>query len=223
MRYKIHFKLLTVLFLLLLTSCFELVEEVTLQPDGSGEFEFTANLSQSKTKLKSIMLMDKVNGYTVPSQSEVRKEIEAICRLATKTKGITKVDKTIDFENFIFSFRCHFDSIESLNEVVKNFRMSKKVVNSNHDKQFTYDKQKKVLTRNFDAALKQEYSRLKTEDKQVLKGATFVSIFRFQKEVQSTTNIKTKTSPNKKATMLKVKIVDVVNKKSTLKNTVKLK
>ena len=218
-----HTKLLLILLVFFCSSCFELVEEVSLNKDGSGDFEFTANLSQSKTKLKSIMLMDKINGHKVPSQAEITKEIEAICTLAKKTKGISNVTRTIDFENFIFSFKCHFDSIELLNTVVKNFRLSKKVANKNHDQQFSYNKKKKTLFRNFDAALKQEYARLNAEDKKVFKGATYVSVYRFKKEVKSTSNSKTKISPNKRATMLKVNVLDVINKKSSIKNTIKLK
>ena len=223
MKTKSIYPLILIFVVSLFSSCFELVEEVTLNNDGSGEFEFTANLSQSKTKLKSIMLMDKINGHKVPSQADVTKEIVAICTLAKKTKGISKVSRSIDFENFIFSFKCQFDSVEALNSVVKNFRLSKKVTNKNHDKQFTYDKKKKILYRNFDAALKQEYTRLNAEDKKVSKGATYVSVYRFHKEVKATSNSKTKTSPNNKATMLKVNVLDVINKKSSLKNTIKLK
>lgn len=221
------YKRVPYLFLLIplffLSSCFELVEELTLNNDGSGEFQFTANLSQSKTKLKSIMLMDKVNGYKVPKEAEIRKEIESICTLAKKTGGISKVKRTIDFNEFIFSFSCHFDSVESLNQVVKNFRLSKKVRNNNHDQQFKYDKKSKRLYRNFDAALKQEYNQLKTEDKKIFKGATYVSICRFQGQVKATSNRTTKTSPNKKATMLKVEVLDVINRKETVKNTITLK
>ena len=72
MNLKKHTPYLLCFLVLLCTSCFELVEELTLNENGSGEYEFTANLSQSKTKLKSIMLMDKVNGYEVPSQEKIK-------------------------------------------------------------------------------------------------------------------------------------------------------
>ena len=220
---KIFTYVLLLFSCLFLTSCFEILEEVTLNENGSGEFEFTANLSQSKTKLKSIMLMEKVNGYKVPSQKEVKDEIDKICALAKNTKGITGVKKTIDFENFIFSFSCKFDSVETLNKVVKNIRLSKKVNNSNHDNQYSYNRQSKTFQRNFNNSLKAEFSKLKAEDKKVVKDANYIAIYRFKKEVKSVSNSKTKTSPNKKATMLKVKIVDVINKKASIKNTVKLK
>ena len=220
-------KKVTYIFLILscffLTSCFEILEEVTLNKNGSGEFEFTANLSQSKTKLKSIMLMEKVNGYKVPSQKEVRAEIDKICALAKKTKGITAVKKTIDFENFIFSFSCKFDSVETLNKVVKNIRLSKNVKNANHDNQYSFNRATKSFQRNFNNVFKGEYSKLKAEDKKVFKDANYVAIYRFKDEIKSVSNTKVKTSPNKKATMLKVKIVDVINKKSSIKNTIKLK
>ena len=66
---KIVFKISFFLVFFSFTSCFEIVEEVTLKKDGSGEMSFSINLSQSKTKLNSIMLMDSINGYKVPKKS----------------------------------------------------------------------------------------------------------------------------------------------------------
>ena len=52
--------------LLLLSSCFDIVEEIDLNENGSGTYGITLNLSQSKIRLSSIMLLDSSQGYKVP-------------------------------------------------------------------------------------------------------------------------------------------------------------
>ncbi|MEC3880624.1 hypothetical protein [Parapedobacter sp. 10938] len=59
----------------LFSSCFQLIKEMTVNSDGSGTFALTANLSQSRSKLASVMLLDSINGHKVPSKPDVRKEI----------------------------------------------------------------------------------------------------------------------------------------------------
>jgi len=44
-----------------LSSCFEIVEEITMNDDGSGNILMTLNFSRSKSKIKSILLMDSIN------------------------------------------------------------------------------------------------------------------------------------------------------------------
>nr|BFF39643.1 hypothetical protein BACY1_14480 [Tenacibaculum mesophilum] len=66
--------LFSTISILLFTSCFEFVEEVSFNKDGSGSAVLTINLSKSKTKLASIMLLDSINGYKVPSKVTIRKK-----------------------------------------------------------------------------------------------------------------------------------------------------
>lgn len=211
------------LVILLLSSCFDIVEEVTLNKDGSGKFKFTANLSQSKTKLKSIMLMDQINGYKVPSKEKISAEIDKIVLLAKRTKGISNVQSTVDYDEFIVTFSCNFTRVEALNGVVKNFRVSNKFQGSNQDIQYEYHVADKIFYRRFDANLKQEFEKLKSKDKLVLEGASYVSIFRFENEILSATNDNSKLSKNKKASLLRVAIKDIVNQKAGIVNAIQLK
>ena len=41
--------------LISLTGCFEIVEQLFLKTDGSGDFQMVLNLSKSRTRLNSIM------------------------------------------------------------------------------------------------------------------------------------------------------------------------
>ncbi|HIC30718.1 MAG TPA: hypothetical protein EYO76_02255, partial [Flavobacteriaceae bacterium] len=109
------------LFILFLTfsSCFEVIEEVDLNSDGSGSITFTLNMSQSKSKLASIMLLDSVNGVKVPSRKDIQNGINDVVEELKKAKGISNIKKTEDYENFIFSVKCDFRDIENINNIVE--------------------------------------------------------------------------------------------------------
>ena len=216
----------TYFFLILLclvsSSCFELFEEVNLKEDGSGTYSFTANFSQSKTKLKSIMLMDKINGHTVPSETEIREEIKELEQLVKQTKGISEFTKKLDFDNFIFVFSCKFDKLEALNTAVKNVRIAKNLQDNTHDNQFGYDKEKNVFYRYFNPTFQEEYEDLNLEDKKIFQGAKVVSICKFEQEVVSVSNSNARVAANKKAIMMQLKAVYIIANKSSIKNSVTL-
>ena len=74
--------------LLLLSSCFQVVEEVTLKNDGTGEMQLTVNFSQSRSKLASIMLMDSLNGYKIPSEKDIQQFMNETVDYLNKSKGM---------------------------------------------------------------------------------------------------------------------------------------
>lgn len=55
--------LLSIFILLCFSSCFQVIEEINLTKAGSGTVNLTLNLSASKTKVASVMLMDSIQGY----------------------------------------------------------------------------------------------------------------------------------------------------------------
>ena len=111
----------TLLFcsLLLCTSCFEILEEINLNKDGTGRITVTANLSKSKSKLASVMLLDSVNGYKVPSKDDINLAIKNAIDHLGKTEGISNIEKSVDFDNYIFSISCDFKSVENVNSIFK--------------------------------------------------------------------------------------------------------
>lgn len=168
------------------------------------------------------MLMDKINGYNVPSESEIRKEIAELEQLVKQTKGISGFTKKLDFDNFIFVFSCQFDKVETLNKAVKNIRIAKNLQDNSHDNQFGYDKEKQVFHRLFNPTFQQQYQKLNLEDRKVFQGAKITSICKFEQEVVSVSNGKAKIAANKKATMMQLQAVDVITNKSSIKNSVSL-
>ena len=89
------------LFLLIIActfqSCFEIIEEVEMHSDGTGQLMFTLNLSQSKSKMASIMLLDSINGYKVPSKKDIKKSIDELVADLKKAEGVSNVKKKEDF------------------------------------------------------------------------------------------------------------------------------
>lgn len=205
-------------FAILLSGCFEMVEEVTYKDADSGDYLLTMNCSKSKVKLKTLMTLDSFLGVKIPSQARMNAYFNAIANAARKTQGITKVTTTRDFENFIFTFSCSFDKTENLNKVINEAAKS--------------CSRKKIPHLNVFGMSSTAFSRYQTPNDSISKrlrnnpnlnllaGATVVSIYRFTKEVKSVSNSKAKISPNKKAVMLKQDITDIISTPSIFSNTI---
>ena len=218
--------LLLCLCLTLCTSCFEVLEEITLNTDGSGNMLVTFNLSKSKSKLASIMLMDSINGRKVPSKSDIREGmVEAEKHLKT-IKGISNIKKTIDFENYIFTLSCDFSSVENLDNVFKDLiqKNNKRNRTKFNSTSFTYNTSSKNFKRSFtyDESIKKNFNKLSSEDREIFDGANFTSIYRFKNTVKSVSNPNAKVSANKKAVFLKVDAMSLILNKKNIANTIQL-
>lgn len=209
--------------LFLLTGCFEILENFKFNADGSGSLKFIVNMSQSKTKLKSIMLMDEVNGHKVPSKAEITNQINDVVKYAKMTKGISNVSKKVDFENFIFTFSCDFASSSSFNKMIQNIRKGKEKKSINYEEHISISKDDKLIKRNFTFAWTKKYLTLSEEDKDVLDKATFTGVYKLDKEVVNNSNPKAKIAANKKAVMVKLGFKAIINKSQTIKNQIKYK
>jgi hypothetical protein len=84
-----------IIILFSLTSCIELLDDLTINKDGSGKFKFNVNLSSSKVETNSILALDTVDGNHVPKREDIEKEIkefksklEFVVRRSAKTAMI---------------------------------------------------------------------------------------------------------------------------------------
>ena len=206
-----------------LTSCFEIIEEVALNSDGSGSYEYTLNVSQSRTKLDQIMRMDSINGYKVPQKTDLKEPLQKLITKAQSINGISNVGKIEDFDNYIFSFTCDFKNIESLNRLVAELRRASNDTRTDiPDIHFSYDALSKRYVRNGNYSIKGDLGKMKDADKVIFDGATFTSIFRSDAELTSFSNNNAKISPNKKALMLRIDVLDLINEKTSMGNTIQL-
>jgi len=194
-----------------------------VKESGSGDVTLTLNMSQSKTKLASIMLLDSVSGYKVPSKADIAKKMNEAVDYLKKSEGITNVKKTIDFDNYIATINFSFKEVSNLNNLTDNlFKMMK--VKGVNKSSYTYNKEKNTFNRSYvyAAEAKSEYNKLNDDAKSVFKTATYTSIYRFDSEIQDYNNKLATVSKSKKAIMLKTQALDLINGKANLSNNIQL-
>ncbi|NGF57854.1 hypothetical protein G5B00_15145 [Parapedobacter sp. SGR-10] len=220
---KIVQNLLVICSVWMLTGCFDVVEEVDINSNGSGRIKATVNLSKSKTKVASLMKLDKVDGIKIPSKTEIQKEADAIVRLLKQTSGISDVQSSLDFDNYIATLSCSFNDVKALNAFSKILSAHFKVELSTYSS-YSYDPAARVFGRNYtyNAEVKKEFAKLKTDNQESFNQAHFTSIYRFQDHVARQQHANAKISPNKKAVMLKVRATDLINGKVNLSNRITL-
>ncbi|MBK7307313.1 MAG: hypothetical protein IPO01_10500 [Chitinophagaceae bacterium] len=218
----------TTTYLLLLTilitfqSCFEIIEQVFLKADGSGDFQLVLNMSKSKTRLNSIIKMKNINGHDVPSKEEIKSKFADIEKTLGKTAGISNVRSTADFDNFIISISCNFNKVTQINNGVKNIYLKENPKGKASERVFEYDPTGNVFTRLNLFSFKDEYKKLSNADKEVFTTANYTSIFKFENSVAAASNKETKISPSKKAVMLKLNALDIITEKRSIENKITL-
>ena len=217
---KYHYYVLLILLSLLFTNCFEVIEEVIINDDGSGHITMTVNMSQSKTKVKSIMLMDSINNHKIPTQDEIEKNMNKMIAEIKSIPGVHNVKNRMDFEEFIFSVSCDFDDLDILNSVISHFSTDNYKEELAYNKQFEYDATSKIFSRNYHYNLAREIEKVKQRDREVLHDATVTTIHKFESTVASSSNKDSKIAGNKKAVMLRVGVTDMINDKKNIKNSI---
>ncbi|MGN8055576.1 hypothetical protein ACTJKN_04830 [Pedobacter sp. 22163] len=224
MKLKQFYKLLLFIVLIpFLSSCFEVIEEIAMKNDGTGDVVLTINLSQSKTKVASVMLLDSVQGYKVPSKQKIQQELNEAVAYLKKSEGISNVKSTSDFNNYIATISFSFKDVSNINNITKNI-LSQQKIKATNTSSYTYNKASKTFSRKYQAigTAKTEFNKLKAKDKAVFNGATYTSIYRFESVVTSSTNPASNVSKSKKAVMLKSSIMDLINGKINVSNSIQL-
>lgn len=206
------------------TSCFQLIEEINVKSNGCGDVTLTLNMSQSKTKLASIMLLDSVSGYKVPSKADITKKMNETVDYLKKSEGITNVKKTVDFDNFIATISFSFKDVSNINRLTDEIYKSLKLKGVNRSS-YTFSKDKNTFVRNYvyTTEAKTSYDKLNSDAKSIFKTATYTSIYRFDSEIADYNNKQASLSKTKKAIMLKAPALDLINGKANLSNNIQLK
>lgn len=203
--------------------CFEIVEEVSLKEDGTGSFKYTVNFSQSTSKIKSLMILDEVEGYKVPTEKKIKNEFDKLVSLSKGIKGITNVKDSSDFYNYIFIFSCDFKQVENLNSIIDSLSNKSSTINNNHTQYFSYSTAKKIFKRNGDDVLKQFYDGLSTTQQRIFTGADYTALYRFKNEIITVSEPNAKVSVSKKAVFHKLKLLILAQRGNAITKTIQLK
>ena len=202
-----------------LTSCFDIIDKISLKGDGSGEYSLILNASKSKTRLQSISKMETVNGKKVPKKAEIENKLKEATAIFKSVSGITNVKTALDFENFIVKLSCNFKKIENINSGLELLK-SKKIISKTIPTQlYKNNPAEKVFVRNKTASYKSDYDKLSSADKEVFSNATYTSVVQFENMIKSQTNSSYTMSPNKKAVKLSGSVLDFILQKKQVQNT----
>jgi len=215
---KIYFILAIIIFSL--TSCFEITEDITIHKDGSGQANYIFNFSQSQTKINALLLLETVNGYKVPSRHQINQKISVFMDSLKMQKGITNVKYSYDEKLFILKLSANFDNVNRLNNGVYQFWQKFDKTNAKKERYYNYTK--KAFYHQPGNLFHQLYLKLKQADKDVLDGATYTILFRFDQKVVSQTQPEGKISKQGNIVFLKLPLQSIVNQPFLFKNYIVL-
>jgi hypothetical protein len=210
------------LSLISFTSCFEIIEQVFVKADGSGNFQLVLNLSKSKTKLNSIRQMKTINGHNVPTEQEIKNKIADIEKATAKIAGISSVKTSMDFDNYIATISCNFNKVNQLNSIIKAVSEIDNKKSKFIEKSYDYDVATNIFSRLNKVSLKKDYNKMSNADKEVFATANYTAIYKFENTVTSVANKDAKVSPSKKGVMLQQNVLDIITEKKSIENKITL-
>lgn len=218
------FAYLCMIFILFgLTSCIEIIDDITLKNDGSGTLKYSINLSSNKVKINSILALDSLEGKKVPSIAEIEAEIISFKNKLDAKTGISQVIVDYNFTDFIFKIQCDFTSVSALQtaikEVVQELSKEKNMPELDHN-WLSWDGTK--IVRSIPDITTKRVKELKPEDIELLKTGNYTSISRFERMVEKFDNPSATLSKNKLAVMIRTNPYALSQNSNILENTIYL-
>ena len=207
-----------------LSSCIEILDDVTFNPDGSGEFKYTINLSSSKLKINSILALDSLDGKKVPSKLELQEKVSDLIGVLNCQEGIREVSVEENYDNYILKVSLHFDNVESLLAAFKE--TMEEVGNTAVEDTSNYNWVSwdgLTLIRQIPDLSSFKFRLVKKEDQELMRRGMYTSISRFDSPVDQIENPSAILSKNNKAVMLRSSLFDVFGNPSIMDNTISVK
>ncbi len=211
---KLLYTLLFTGLLFSLTGCFELIEDTTLNSDGSGSYKLTINLSASTTKVNSLMAMDSVKGEKIPSRQELQEQLTVYIKNLENKEGISNAKAELNTENWILNLYVDFESLESLRKGLISLSedINNKPVNDKVN-EILLSYSKNIYQRKIGSLIPAEWQEKMRdyEDFAKLSEGKCVFIQRFDKEIISASSEDIRISKSKKAAMFQLSPLTLVN------------
>jgi hypothetical protein len=208
--------------LFLLSGCFEIIEEVNINPDGSGTLVLTFNGNQSKDQLDKALTKDSIYNVKIPKRKDIDAAIQEVSNKLKSVKGISNVEITRDYNTYILVIKCSFANTTALNSAINNIWLLYDKKTPTDRKYFSYTQN--TYKRIFDhTLLKHAKAKLGAQERDILSKSNYTCIYRFQTEIISSSNKQATLSKSKKAIILKNNILDIVTGNKSIENDIKLK
>jgi len=221
---KLIFVSLILLFCTSLISCIEIVDDITVNNDGSGSFKYTINLSSSKVKINSILALDSLDGKKVPSIADISSKLEKLETQLAEQEGISNLIFTSDYTNFIFKINCEFSSLQNLQTAVKTIAIKEnkgKAIPELDLEWLIFENNS--LIRSIPPITIAKVSQINKADTDLMKEGVYTSITRFENEVIESENKSAQISKNKKAVMVRTNPYLLIQNPQLLDNIIHIK
>ncbi len=209
---------------LLTSSCIEIVDDISMNADGSGTFKYNINLSASKVKLNSVLALDSLEGKKVPSRDEIKGRINHFIYALEQKNGISNVFVESDLDNYIVKMSCDFKSVRILQDAItstlqEELKEAPSIVNEENDwLSWTGDS----FIRSIPDFTIKKTKELKPEEINLLKQGNYICITRFNKPVKECSNANALIAKNNLAVMLKTNAYSLTQNLNLLENTIYL-
>jgi len=204
-------KLLLFSIFLLLTSCFEITEKINHTSNQSGDYSLIVDFSNSWLKTKSAILLEEVDGVSIPNEEDIKAKLAKFRAEASKIKGVSKISTTHDFKTFIFKLHFSYNSLESLNAVLNTIDKNNPMVHfKNNNGKFE---------RIASYPIPKDLAKKEDKKEDLLK-ASITAVYTFDKEVATVQNANCKLSKSKKTVFLKQNIWSVLNNNKLMNNSI---
>ncbi|RME01262.1 MAG: hypothetical protein D6816_12570 [Bacteroidetes bacterium] len=199
----------------LFTGCFQIIEEINMKADGSGEMVLTLDMSQSMEKVRGYLDAGVVEGKEIPSQSQMESFLDDLEDDLAAMPGLSGVDIQRNWSSFIFKVRCRFSKVEDLDNAM--YELAGKA-SSNSEKKWelkpNYRYQNGIFRRLFEYSPDPvDFQNLPTSRKVMLEQAKYMVIYRFEKAIDHYSNQAFQLSPSRKAVMLQTTPADIATGK----------
>jgi hypothetical protein len=218
-----------ILFLLLalpfcLSSCIEIIDDLSLNADGSGTFKYTINLSSSKVKINGILKLDSLNGKKVMKMPEIKAKINQFKTTLASQPGISNVKIDLNETEFLAKLTCDFTDLTKLQDAIKNSIATLDAgIKSSNDFAFNWISWNgSKFERSIPDFSQKQIKDLKQEDMDLLKTGNYTLISRFAKTVEKCDNANASISKSRTAVMLKANAYSLTKNSKILENTIYL-
>jgi len=197
-------QIIFIVSLLFITSgCIEIIDDISLNSDGTGTFKYNLNLSASKVKINSLLALDSLDGKRVPKIGEIQKRIQEILIQIKNQDGITEVSLSENYDDYLFKFQCNFESVEKLQmaiKVVVNDQVKERDLEEFDHNWISFSGE--TMSRSVPRITIEKTKEINQSDIALLKKGTYTSITRFEMEIDHFENESAVLSRSRRAVMV---------------------
>ena len=207
---------------LFVTSCLEVIEEITIKKDGSGTYSSTVDASQMAEQMAMLGSMDTTGEMMPKMKFSMDSTFLSSFAQVSKVEGIKnfKVDTS---KAYVYTYTVDFKDVATLNKIVAVGKSNSKVDASN-----LYSFSKGKISRRNEMAnnsnsMMGDMGEQEEMAKTMLKDMKYTVIYHVPNKIKGNKNKMSVLSDDKKTLTLQCSMLDIVEGKAKLEDEVKFK